>query len=48
MGREEEDIPEERAVGMLGDTGNPLCPSSLHTAFTEPREEKDLLSTLGM
>lgn len=48
VGREEEDILEERAVGMLGGTGNPLCPPSLHTAFTEPREEKDLPSTLGI
>lgn len=48
VGREEENIPEEKAVGVLGGTGKPLCPSSLHTAFPEPREEKALPFTLGI
>lgn len=34
--------------GCAGGTGNPLCTPSLHSAFPEPREEKDLPSTLGV
>lgn len=33
-------------MGVLEGTGNPLSSPSLHVAFTEPREEKDLLLML--
>jgi len=39
-------VPKERAVGVLEETGNSLCAPSLHSACTEPREEKDLLLKL--